>query len=54
LGESIRRFRESSIKRSKIPTGRLKAGENILTIEFKIDSNATRHVMDDYVNLELW
>jgi len=41
LGESNQTCREPSIKRWKIPTSQLKAGENFLTLDLKIDSNAT-------------
>lgn len=37
----------------KIPAGRLKAGENVISLSLANNSNAQHHVMYDYLSLEL-
>jgi len=37
----------------EIPASQLKVGDNIITLDLTVDSNATRHVMYDYLSLEL-
>jgi len=41
------------VEQVEILASQLKAGNDVLSLALKTDSNATRHVMHDYVSLAL-